>query len=243
MTNSLNQPTNINDVLAKLANLKSSGKDKWTSDCPCSGHSTPAGHLSIADTGTKALVTCFSTHSYADICRALGFDSLTYGLQAKQPHLVEVCHYDYPDYDGTLLYQIVRYIPKTFKVRRPDATGGWIWNIGPKKVLYHLPDLVTACIYGETIFLCEGEKDADNAFLHFGTPGTTCPFGAGKWLPEYSEMLRGCNVVVVPDNDGPGQIHATQVCASLNGIAKSLKIWRVPQPYKDVSAWLEAGNG
>lgn len=239
----MNQPKNISDILERLANVKSSGKDKWTSDCPCSGHKTPAGHLSITDTGNKALVTCFNTHSYADICRTLGFDTLSYGLQHKQPHLTEVCAYDYRDFDGTLLYQIIRYIPKTFKVRRPDGTGGWVWNIGSKKVLYHLPDILIARNYGDTVFVCEGEKDADNAFLHFGTPATTCPLGAGKWLPEYSEVLYDCKVIIVPDNDPVGKAHATQICASLNGKTKSLKIWRVPQPYKDISAWLEAVNG
>jgi hypothetical protein len=240
----MNHPRNIDDVLAKVAHVKPTGKDKWTSDCPCSGHSTPEGHLSIADTGIKALVTCFNTHSYADICRTLGFDTLTYSSQTKQPYLNEVCAYDYRDFNGTLLYQIVRYIPKTFKIRRPDGNRGWLWGLGDvKPVLYHLPDILTAKIHSETIFVCEGEKDANNCFIYFGSPGTTCPFGAGKWQPRYSEVLRGCKVIVVPDNDEAGQIHATQVCASLNGKVKSLKVWHVPQPYKDVSEWLEVVNG
>jgi DNA primase len=239
----MNQPRSINDILDRLTNVKCSGKNKWTSDCPCVGHKTPTGHLSITDTGTKALVTCFNSHSYADICRSLGFDTLSYGSQDKQPHLTEVCAYDYRDFDSTLLYQIVRYIPKTFKVRRPNGAGGWIWNIGPKKVLYHLPDLLIARIHGDSIFVCEGEKDADNCFIFFGTPGTTCPFGARRWLPIYNEVLRGCNVIIIPDNDPVGRAHAAYVCASLNSIVKSLKIWHVPQPYKDVSAWLEAENG
>ena len=114
----MNQPKNIHEVLAKLTNVRPSGKDKWISDCPCSGHKTPTGHLSVANAGKKALVTCFNTHTFADICRSLGFDTLSYEPQDKQPHLSEVCAYDYCDFDGTLLYQIVRYIPKTFKVRR-----------------------------------------------------------------------------------------------------------------------------
>ena len=39
-----------------------------------------------------------------------------------------VAVYDYRDADGTLLYQVVRYEPKTFRQRRPDGNGGWIWK-------------------------------------------------------------------------------------------------------------------
>jgi DNA primase len=111
-----------------------------------------------------------------------------------------------------------------------------------KPVLYHLPDIITAKIHGDAIYVCEGEKDADSAFLYFGTPGTTNIFGAGKWKPEYSESLRGCNVVVIPDNDPAGQTHCTQVCASLYKKTKSLKVWHVPSPHKDFTEWLESQN-
>jgi len=30
---------------------------------------------------------------------------------------------------------------------------------------------------------------------------------------------------------------------SLSGKAKSLKVWRVPAPFKDLTEWVEAGNG
>ena len=132
---------------------------------------------------------------------AVQLEDLANVLNGHELHrLTEVCAYDYCDYDGVLLYQVVRYMPKDFKVRRPNGNGGWIWNIGPQKVLYHLPDLLTARIDGDPIYLCEGERDADNAFIYFGSPGTTCPFGAGKWLPEYNQFLLDCNVIVIPDN-------------------------------------------
>jgi len=74
-------PRNINDVLQKLTNVKAAGQNKWIADCPVMGHSTPAKHLSIENTGTKALVKCFPSggHTYADICKALGYDILSYG--------------------------------------------------------------------------------------------------------------------------------------------------------------------
>ena len=240
------RPRNIEDILQKLTNVKPAGQNKWIADCPVQGHSTPARHLSIENSGTKALVKCFPSggHTYADICKALGYDILSYGeMNAVESHQALVNTYDYHDVDGKLIYQICRYLPKTFKVRRPDGKGGWLWGMSDvKPVLYHLDEIIVSKYHDDVIYLCEGEKDADTAFIRFGTTGTTNPFGAGKWKPEYSEMLRGCNVLVIPDNDPPGQNHCTQVCASLFGKVKSLKVWRVPAPYKDLTEWVEAGN-
>jgi hypothetical protein len=155
-------------------------------------------------------------------------------------HSVLVATYDYKNVDGNILYQICRYTPKTFKTKRPDGQ----WGMGDvKPVLYHLDEIMFSKYKDDVVYVCEGEKDADTAFIRFGTTGTTNPFGAGKWKPEYSEMLRGCKVVVIPDNDPPGQTHCTQVCMSLSGKAKSLKVWRVPAPFKDLTEWVEAGDG
>ena len=67
--------------------------------------------------------------------------------------------YDYKDADGALLYQVVRLEPKDFRHRQPDAKGGWIYKGTERRVPYRLPDLLK---YPEgTVFVCEGEKDAD----------------------------------------------------------------------------------
>jgi len=237
------RPRNIEDILNKLTNVKSAGQNKWIADCLVLGHSTPAKHLSIEDTGVKALVMCFPSggHTYADICKALGYATLSYGEKSatNENHPVLVATYDYKDVDGNILYQICRYTPKTFLAKRPDGQ----WGMGDvRPVLYHLDEIMVSKYYDDIVYVCEGEKDADTAFIRFGTTGTTNPFGAGKWRPEYSESLRGCKVVVIPDNDPPGQTHCTQVCMSLTGKTKSLKVWRVPAPYKDLTEWVEAEN-
>ena len=36
--------------------------------------------------------------------------------------------YDYRDEAGRLTYQVVRYPPKDFRQRRPDGSGGWVWE-------------------------------------------------------------------------------------------------------------------
>ena len=51
------------------------------------------------------------------------------------------------------------------------------------------------------------------------------PIPAGfRWSDEYSEHLRGADVVVLPDNHAEGREHADQVVTSLRGVAKRTRI-------------------
>jgi len=148
--------------------------------------------------------------------------------------------HDYKDVNGNLLYQVVRYEPKEFKYRHSDGQGGWIWNLhGIEPVLYHLDEIIISKLYGETVYVCEGERDADNAFIYFGSTGTCNPFGAGKWKESYNEVLTDCNVTIIPDNDLPGKQHALLVFTNLKNRAKSITIFQVPPQYKDFTEYLD----
>ena len=39
-----------------------------------------------------------------------------------------VATYDYTDENGELLFQVVRKVGKKFVQRRPNGSGGWIWE-------------------------------------------------------------------------------------------------------------------
>jgi hypothetical protein len=150
--------------------------------------------------------------------------------------------YDYRDEQGNLLFQVVRFPGKRFAQRRRDGNGEWIWNLrGVRRVLYRLPDLIVKP--DTAVFLVEGEKDADRLAMA-GLTTTTNPGGAGKWRTDFAAMLRGRDVIILPDNDEPGQKHAEQVARSLHRVATSVKIVALPDlPDKgDVSDWLDAGH-
>ena len=150
--------------------------------------------------------------------------------------------YEYRDEDGTLLYQVVRKPGKKFRLRRPDGNGGWIWKMGDvRRVLYRLPDLVSRLEV--PVYLVEGEKDADR-LAKLGLLSTTSPGGAGKWRDEFCEILRGRDVVILPDNDSLGRTHAAQVASSLQDVAASIRVVELPSlPNKgDVSDWFNAGH-
>lgn len=167
--------------------------------------------------------------------------------KSSKPQGTFDCAYDYRDEQGRLLFQVCRYEnPKDFRQRRQDASGNWSWKVrGTRSVLYRLPELIASP--DEVVFLCEGEKDAD-ALTKLGLTATTNPGGAAmggaKFKAEHVELLRGRNVVILPDADDVGRDHAKHVAAKLCGVAASVKILELAglEPKGDVSDWLAAGG-
>lgn len=156
-----------------------------------------------------------------------------------------VATYPYRDEEGRLLFEVVRFAPKDFRQRRPDPSSrdGWAWKLGDvRRVLYRLPELLEAP-EGAVVLVVEGEADADRLASR-GLIATTSPQGAGKWRDDYAEALRYSRVVVIPDNDEPGQRHGAAVVASCRkrGLpAAVLRLDGLP-PKGDVSDWLAAGG-
>lgn len=153
--------------------------------------------------------------------------------------------YLYQDEQGKELFQVRRYEEvgreKTFRQGHVGVDGKFIFSLkGVRRVLYRLPEVVKA----GTIFLAEGEKDADR-LTELGLVGTTSPMGASNWRADlYAEQLKGKDVIIVPDNDPPGQKYAAKAADDLDGVAKSVKIVNLPGlPFHgDVSDWLDAGG-
>ncbi|HEY9026498.1 MAG TPA: hypothetical protein VIP05_19545, partial [Burkholderiaceae bacterium] len=149
--------------------------------------------------------------------------------------------YDYTDELGRRLFQVVRLQPKGFRVRRQDASGAWVPNLGGTRcVLYRLPRVLEA----SHVIVVEGEKDVERLEslpLPQGWAATTSPFGAGRWRPEYGAALAGKSVWICPDKDEPGAEHLRQVGRALSGLARELRVLTVPGVWKDVGDWIEDG--
>jgi len=155
-----------------------------------------------------------------------------------------VATYDYCDERGELLFQVCRLHPKTFRQRRPDGNGGWIWSTkGVRVVPYRLPELIGVKRNGRPprVYVVEGEKDADRLTAQWGLLVTTNPGGAGKWRPDYNRYFAGVDVVILPDNDDAGRTHAHDIAANLCSMASSVRVLELPGlPQKgDVSDWLD----
>lgn len=143
--------------------------------------------------------------------------------------------YNYTNESGELLYQAVRLDPKDFRQRRP-VNGKWVWDMdGVVRVLFNLPLVLKA----KQVGICEGEKDCQTA-ESFGLVSTCNVGGAGKWLDAYAEAFNGKDVLIFPDNDKAGREHAQDILKSVSGVANSVKMVIVPQPYKDLTEWIES---
>lgn len=238
------------EILTHFQGLDQDRDSHWMAWCPV--HEAQGAHrpsLSISLNGTKVLLKCFANCRTEDIVRAAGMqmadlflDERKAGSRKKVNHRL-VAEYNYHDAAGKLAFQVVRFDPKDFRQRRPnpDKPGFWIWNMdGVERVLYRLPEVVRAVQARETVYLVEGEKDAD-LLARLGLCGTTSPMGAGKWKDEYAAPLDFADVVIIPDVDPPekehaGQRHALEVYQSVSQVAN---VRFLVLPAKDLSAWAE----
>lgn len=219
-------------LLPKLDGVRMSG-GSWMARCPA--HEDGRASLSITRGETHPVVlNCHAGCDPADVLKALGltWDILSApredhpGRGEWTPAGEAVAVYDYTDEAGKLLFQVTRTADKQFRQRvpAPERKSGWLWKLdGTRRVIYRLPAVLEAVSSGEIIYVAEGEKDV-HALEGAGAVATCNPGGAGKWLPEFSGFLRDAIVRIVADRDRPGQAHARQVAASLDGIARAVEI-------------------
>jgi hypothetical protein len=213
-------------------------RDRIRFRCPRHEDKNPSAWM---QNGSWGCFACGFTESITTLAEELGVELAKQGN--GQSDVIE-SEFSYTDEGGELLYQVVRMWPKRFLQRKPDRHGGWDWKTrGVRRVLYRLPEVLAAAAEGRTVYVVEGEKHVDRLRAD-GLVATTNPGGAGKWRVEYSEALRGANVVILPDNDDVGRQHARQVAASLHGIATEVKVVQLAglEPKGDVLDWLEAGH-
>ena len=241
------------DYLTKRGiKLRGSGNQRTTNRCPLQQHKLDHWCVSVDveprlwhcnDCGVGGTVIDWIHHEtgkpVADVMSELaGRDTSPRRSSANDsrhtpPRIVAT--YDYTEESGKVLYQCVRYEPKTFRQRQPDGKGGWKWDLdGVTRVLYRLPEVLLA----QSVIVSEGEKDVET-LRKLGFTATTNVGGAGKWLAAYSDVLAGKDVVVFPDNDKPGQDHAEKVVESVSDKAISVKVVPMPAPCKDVTEYFE----
>lgn len=243
------------------------GSNGFTARCPA--HEDKRASLSVSEgEDGKVLAKCFAGCSYADIFAALGlaeadgFPPRDDKMKKRQPGPHGPAPWDrqiratfpYRDADGNLLFEQVRFDDATDDAgkcapRYRDGSGRWSWKRlkehlnGQSIPLYRLPELRQAVAAGRRVYLPEGEKDVET-LRSLGLDATTNYGGADGWKASYAAELTGAEVVVLPDNDPPGEKHAEAVIRTLNGKARAVRVLRLPGlPEKgDVSDWVAAGG-
>ena len=237
--------------------LKRGRDGEYMGLCPIHGDRNPS--LSVSE--KKGLFHCFGCNASGDVFDWVGeLEGISafqdrvkrvadlFGIGETQPAIPAqpkaVATYDYTDENGELLYQVVRYEPgengakKTFKQRRPDGRGGWVWGLGDvRRPLYRLPRVVQT---DEVVWWVEGEKDV--ATLEgLGLIATTTSGGAKTgWRDEWAESLRGRRVAILPDNDTPGNERGREIYSKLLGVAARVVLLK-PEQGKDATEWVSLG--
>ena len=177
-----------------------------------------------------------------------------------------VATHTYTDAEGVRVFDVLRFAGgvQKFGCRSYDRSGRRVVRKAApapdRRVLYNLPAVRRAIAAGELVYVVEGEKDAD-AMTAAGVTATTNPFGsadspdpkaaAGKWLPHYTEALRGAHVVIVTDKDTPdngararglgaGYRHGLYVAGQLVDVAASVELAQA-RAGKDAHDHLSAG--
>lgn len=120
-----------------LPSLKKIGAHEYQATCPFHEDHNPSFNVN-AESGEYFCHGCgkkgHAFHFYAklnSLDTKRDFPKILRGIARDFSILLEdnpqrfVCSYDYKDIDGTLLFQVVRYEPKTFKQRRPNGNGQW----------------------------------------------------------------------------------------------------------------------
>ncbi len=237
----------IGELLDKLDKVKRLSSGEYIARCP--GHDDNKPSLTLKQEGDKILLHCQAGCSTEQVLNSIGLtindlfiksDKGT-GIATAEPPPKIIAEYDYKDENGKVLYQVVRYLPKSFRQRHRNGNNEWVWNMdGIRRVLYHLDEL--KAVTNETVYYAEGEKDADNLW-NWGQIATTSPGGANSWHDEYADYLIGKRVVLIPHKDGAGFSYARQIANSLTGKAKELKVIILPgDRVKDATDWLDAGG-
>lgn len=193
----------------------------------------------------------------AELLAAIGYPYLPVRVRHRAPqpwHPLrdgrEVERYVYTGEDGEPRFECIRiHLPpehpaapdKAFLWRRADGAWG-LDDVDP--VPYRLPGVRAAVAAGERVFVVEGEKDV-HALEAAGLTATCNPLGALQWTERHARALDGADVVVIPDNDRAGMVHAARVMATLRGRAHSATLLLLPDvaQREDVSDWMARGNG
>jgi 5S rRNA maturation endonuclease (ribonuclease M5) len=219
----------------------------------CPAHHDEHKSLSIGegDDG-RVLLTCHAASgcSFEQIVAELGLKQRDLFADDRSDKRADdfgtvTAQHVYTDEDGKPLLRVNRTSTKRFWQERFYKGGVYPGLKGTRRVLYRLPAVIKAIANGDTIYIVEGEKDAD-AGARAGVCATTCAMGAGKWnRKDYSETLRDArSIVIVADDDPEGEKHADQVARHLRryGNGGEITITKAAEG-KDLFDHLAAGHG
>lgn len=264
----MNNVRPIEKFRTRLDGFQDHGHGKYRALCPAHDDNRPSLDLKESEDGTVLLICRSAGCSVEAIVGAIGlglndlfvesdsrrrtpsqrkpmmtteaYASLE-ALEASIKHRTETFHY--PPHNGQQ-WVTIRIEPpgqsKRFNVAHQRADGQWVKKKPPGPGLLSLygSDKLKA---NDEVFVVEGEGKVD-LLRSIGINAVSAAFGAGKaerfdWSP-----LSNKAVVILPDNDDPGKLHAEMVAEIVSAIPpKSVRIAHLSnlEPGGDIKDWIE----
>ena len=118
---------------------------------------------------------------------------------------------------------------KSFCWQHKDDNGSWQKGRGGINPPLYKQELLNN-IADHTIYIVEGEKDADTMTDKVGLLAVSAPDGATKgskgkkWDNRFTPLFKDLNVAIIPDNDEAGKNFASLVANELLTVAHSVKV-------------------
>jgi hypothetical protein len=211
----------IETILSKFKNVKRTGANRWS--CSCPAHEDKSPSMGILLTDKKTLIHCFGGCDWKSICDAVGIEPT-----------------DLFFYEGTHVYPSGRYNKPRFRNpvtnRRAIAPsfGDAVKDKSLSIPLYCAPS-EEAVAKAETVFITEGETDADA----IGRIGGHAVCSHSPGLPPRSDIsiLKGKLIIIIPDNDAEGFKHLKKTIDRLAAYRipdDSVKVLTPSPEYKDI---------
>lgn len=232
------------DILTYFT-VKSRHGDK--AQCICPAHNDREASLTISKGEKGTVVHCHAGCETADILKAKGLtmkdlfeddpvqnngERWKSYVEGREKRKVEDI-YKYIDLNGNYAFTRLRLSGKKFIY---GIMEGDRFNYGlngksrksiPAVFCKSLKSVQEAIEDGQRIFYCEGEKDVKTVNSH-GLTGITCG-ASGDWVSDCAALFDGADVVILQDNDKPGEKSAKAIERDLRKVAKSVRII-VPTP-------------
>lgn len=239
----------IQELLTRFESVKKSGNGY---QCRCPAHDDKKASLSITEKGGKLLFCCHAGCTAESVLAGVGLTFADLGdkrkykwrerLEYAQGKKIEAV-YPYYDERGRYLYSKIRFEGKEIRYAVVDeAADSYSYGKGGHDgTLYRLPQMLKAVENGQTVYIVEGEKDADT-LTKLGLTAATAG-GVKDWRREYRRFFLGARVVILPDNDDAGRDLCERIKADLKQYAYCITWVQTSQAEKgDVTDYMNEGH-
>ena len=119
---------------------------------------------------------------------------------------------------------------KSFCWQHKDNNGSWQKGRGGINPPLYNQEILSNTAADNTVYIVEGEKDANTMTDKLGLLAVSAPDGATKgskgkkWDSRFTPLFKDLNVAIIPDNDEAGKNFASLVANELLTVAHSVKV-------------------